>query len=74
MAVDPDFVLTFLILSMAKIGVSAVKINKIVFLSFIFSVLENETALILWGVTSQEVVFILYVSHQVEETWASENW
>jgi len=37
-----------------KRGVSAVKINLMIFLSFIFSVLENKTALILQGVTSQD--------------------
>jgi len=38
-----------------KIDVSAVKINFLIFLSFIFNMLEIETALILQGVTSQEL-------------------
>jgi hypothetical protein len=44
-----------------KIGVSAVKTNLIILLSFIFSVLENKTALILQGVTSQDILNHLYL-------------
>jgi len=56
MAVDPDFVLTFLIRTMVqKIGVSAVKIKFMIFMLFIFRMLENITALNLRGVTSQEI-------------------
>ncbi len=36
-----------------KTGVSAVKINFVIFLSLIFSMLKNKTALILQSVTSQ---------------------
>jgi len=57
MAVDPDFVLTFLIRNMVqKIGVSAVKIKFMIFILFIFRMLENISALNLRGVTSQDTV------------------
>jgi hypothetical protein len=54
-----------------KMGVCAVKINFITFLSFIFSMLENETALILKDVTSQEncrsAIFDLYAAKLIYE-------